>query len=362
MNVERVEIAPFELPLRQSLVTASTTHRERRGWIVRITDSAGVVGHGEATPLPSQGTESLEVCERALNESGATLRKSRFDSLEDIDEWLGIHFGAKKHVPAARHGVELALLDLLARSRRQNLSELLGGSKREAIDLHALLGGSTPGELAAEAAALRVEGFRCFKLKIGSAPLDEDLYRIASVRSAIGDCELRLDANGAWSVSEAKRALQRLAQFRPSFCEQPVKTRGELIELSRDVAVPLAADECLALEDSTPLLSSGVAIWVLKPMALGGLLPSHRVAMAAIAQGKRVVITTCIDSVLARIAAAHLASALPEVLACGLATARLLARDLAEDPSRLEDGRMKLCDSIGIGVVPNLSEASWRVV
>ena len=54
-------------------------------------------------------------------------------------------------------------------------------------------------------------GFRCVKVKVG---IGDDAGRVAAVRAAVGpDVALRLDANGAWDVDEA-RARDR-ARWRP---------------------------------------------------------------------------------------------------------------------------------------------------
>ena len=50
------------------------------------------------------------------------------------------------------------------------------------------------------------------------------------------------------------------------------------------------------------------------------------------------VVTTTIDAVVARTAAVHVAAAIPDVAACGLATGSLLAADLAADPVTISDG------------------------
>ncbi|MBV9791261.1 MAG: L-fuconate dehydratase [Chloroflexi bacterium] len=64
-------------------------------------------------------------------------------------------------------------------------------------------------------------GWKHFKLKVG-ADIDEDVRRAAVMRDAIGpELTLMLDANQRWDVGEAITNMQRLAEFKPLWIEEP---------------------------------------------------------------------------------------------------------------------------------------------
>ena len=67
--------------------------------------------------------------------------------------------------------------------------------------------------------------------------------------------------------------------------------------------------------------------------------------------GVDVVVTSLLDSVVGRSAALHLAAALPEGPAAGLATGDLLTDDLADAPAPAA-GRLALPTGAGLGVRP----------
>src|SRR5207237_3424526 len=105
---------PYRLRLRAPLATAHGELREREGFLVQVDE-----GRGEACPLPAFGTEDLAACAGALVRAAEMLAPLPPPSrIEDIA--LDLH-----DAPAARHGVELALLDLLARRRGIPLARLL---------------------------------------------------------------------------------------------------------------------------------------------------------------------------------------------------------------------------------------------
>jgi len=65
------------------------------------------------------------------------------------------------------------------------------------------------------------DGWSVFKIKVGR-DLDDDVRRCRIIREEIGwDRRLMIDANQVWEVDEAIRWMQRLAEFRPWFIEEP---------------------------------------------------------------------------------------------------------------------------------------------
>jgi L-fuconate dehydratase len=68
---------------------------------------------------------------------------------------------------------------------------------------------------------MKAVGFDCFKMKVGQ-DLGQDRDRLAFIRAAIGDdARLMLDANQIWGVDEAIEYVKELAEFRPTWIEEP---------------------------------------------------------------------------------------------------------------------------------------------
>jgi L-alanine-DL-glutamate epimerase-like enolase superfamily enzyme len=89
---------------------------------------------------------------------------------------------------------------------------------------------------------------------------------------------------------------------------------------------------------------------VLKPMVLGGPDLAREAATRACEAGVEPVVSTTIDTVVARTGAVHLAASIPDVGACGLATASMLRSDLAPDPATVEDGTITVPQDPGLGL------------
>jgi O-succinylbenzoate synthase len=197
-------------------------------------------------------------------------------------------------------------------------------------------------------------GCRTAKVKVAERgqSLTDDLARVEAVRDALGRSgRVRVDANGAWSVDEAVRAIRALHMHDLEYVEQPCATLEEMAVLRRRVDVPLAADESIR-NAADPLRVAGLAaadLVVLKVQPLGGVRAALRVAAAC---GLPVVVSSALETSVGLAAGVALAAALPELpYACGLATGQLLLADPVADPLVVDDGALPVRR-------PNVDEAA----
>ncbi len=318
-----IEVRPYRLPLLRPLRTARGVREAREGFLVLVRDD-GLVGRGDAAPLPELGTESAAECLAQLQGAG----------LDGLPE-----------TPAARCAVEQALLDLESQRAGVPLARLLDPGAPLRVPASALLSADSVPELAREAQRAVAEGFGTLKLKVG---LEDDYARAAVVRDASGpDILLRLDANGAWDAPTALRKLRDLAPLGVELCEQPTSDLRNL----DGAAIPIAADEMVATDPEGALERAQVV--VLKPMLLGGLWRSLDLARRAHARGLRVVVTSSLESAVGRAGAAHLAAAvlaLGSQPAAGIATGRLFAEERDGDPFEPRGGIVHIPAKAGLGL------------
>jgi o-succinylbenzoate synthase len=283
-------------------------------------DAEGRVGLGEATPLSA--SEDFTQLRRAASKAK---QAGDVTSIEQIEALVADALAPE--LPASRYGLELALLDLLGQERGLPLSWLLNPKARAEVSVSALLNADESEEVAAEAAAAAREGYRTLKLKVGTRELQSDIARVKAAREAVATgVRIRLDANGAWSLEQAKAALLELRGLDVECVEQPVgpdDVEG-LAALKQMHVCAVAADEAIATPDgalATLLRHGGPAadVIVLKPTVQGGLLPALRLARSAAELGVDAFVTHSMDGPLARAGAAHLAAAISqERLASGV--------------------------------------------
>ncbi len=196
----------------------------------------------------------------------------------------------------------------------------------------------------------RAGGCRTVKVKVAERgqTLADDLARVEAVRDAVGPGgRVRIDANGAWGVDEAVRALRELSRFDLEYAEQPCGSVEELAELRRALAragvdVPVAADESIRRSgDPERVAALGAAdVAVLKVQPLGGV---RRCLELAERLGLPVVVSSALETSVGIAAGVALAAALPELpYACGLNTVALLAADVTDEPLLAVDGAIEV--------------------
>lgn len=367
MIVERADLLPLKLELKRPLQTARRLLHVREGWLLKLHLSDGRVGHGEAMPHPFCPASELEQTDAALREVRAKLEGVALPSdLADIESLVD-EPSPLRRAPAARHAVECALLDALAQVRGVPMSALLrpseSASQQATIVVNALLTEESPEALAVEARRAVESGFGTLKVKVGlGARVDE--ARLQAVREAVGhEVRLRVDANGGWSVEEAREALHQLSRFGLELCEQPVAAHdvAGLRTLREEGACRIAADEAVVSEAAARELVPGgdaaaADVLVIRPMVLGGLLPALRTAEWAKARSVAAYVASGLDGVHARAAAAQVAAAMGEgELAHGLGVDALFQPSSSSpyakaDPYAAVRGRVALPSGAGLGM------------
>ena len=192
----------------------------------------------------------------------------------------------------------------------------------------------------------------------------DDLARVEAVRDALGPAgQVRVDANGAWTVEQAADALKQLDAFDLEYAEQPVRTLEEMAELRRRVDVRLAADESVRTA-ADPMRVAGLDaadIVVLKVQPLGGVRRCLEVAEAC---GLPVVVSSAVETSVGLAAGVALAAALPELsFACGLGTAQLLDGDVTRERLMPVDGMLtvrSVVPDVGLTRADDATRARWE--
>jgi len=346
----------FARPLR----TSRGEFGARESVLLELRDPGGVSGFGEAAPWPGFGTESAEQSLALLIEAEPLLR-----SLElEPGAWPPALDSLLAAAPAARAALQGALWDLAARRARRPLADELAagvgtgaGDVLRQVPTSLLLASDEPGALRDAAARARDAGHRAVKIKLGAATLADDVARARAAREGLGPgIQLRGDANGAWTLSAARAALEALAPFDLDYVEQPLAADDfdGFAELHRNAALRIAADESVATEAGALRLfgEAAVDVVVLKPATLGGAARALELAARARSAGIEVVFSHAFESAVGARHALHCAAAWGDPAALhGLCTEGLFADDVAA-PVACRGGWAEVGDAPGIGVTP----------
>jgi o-succinylbenzoate synthase len=329
----------IEARLRAPFVSARTSVTARRLAFVRIEAADGTVGYGEAAPLEGYDAATIGDVIAALADCREPLSQS-----EGADrEQLLAQCANKAVLPHAVAAIDLALWDLEGRRTGQPVWRLLGAQDAPAVEVNATIASPDRSGAVAEAAVAREAGFRTLKLKVGTG---DDAGRVAAVRAFAGaQMQIRLDANGAWSVREAAAALRALAPAGVELCEEPVHGLAQTQELQSITDVPIAIDET-TLEPGAldRRVCDAVCLKIARGGGITGVVEQGRRARAA---GYEVYLASTLDGPLGIAAALHAAAAIKPDRPCGLATLGVFQD--RQDPLPPTAGRIDAPTGPGLG-------------
>lgn len=230
------EIIPHTLRFRQPAGTSRGVYREHRVWYVLLRDTADPsrCGIGECAPLPGLSCDD----DAGYGETLAAFCRVTEENQQVDTERL-------RSYPSILFGLETAMRHYQQRSWQLWNTPFSRGE--EGITINGLIWmGDYPSMLQQIESAL-TKGFHCVKLKIGAIDFAKELTLLRFIRSRYtgNEVELRVDANGAFSSSDAAAKLERLAELEIHSIEQPIRA-GQWQEMARLCAssrLPVALDE-----------------------------------------------------------------------------------------------------------------------
>jgi O-succinylbenzoate synthase len=188
-------------------------------------------------------------------------------------------------------------------------------------------------------------GCNTVKIKVGTK---EDLERIREVFRINAAAQVRLDANGLWSVAEAKEILESLyREFGSSleYVEQPCETLAENKQLKNEISFPLkiAIDENLRKSGNLDEILDVADLLIIKVAPLGGVSACLELIEKVEIP---VVVSSALESSVGISAGVSLATQLlsrnETPVPFGLGTVALLEGDVVRNPLLPVDGKIKV--------------------
>jgi L-alanine-DL-glutamate epimerase-like enolase superfamily enzyme len=301
-----VAVAALTRPLHTEFVTAL----RRTGYVysiaVRLTDSDGVVGFGEAPQIwrvTGESLASIRTC--VLGPLADALLGCEVDDASQLAAVLDRSVAGNT---GARAACEIAGHDLVARRQELPLAASLGATVN-AVRTDVTMAAAT----AAGAADLAPSGFTQVKVKVGLDP--DDVARVIRIhQNSPVPLSIRVDANQAWDVPTSVAAVTSwlAAGVQLDFLEQPLPAwdLAGLAQLRGLIPTPIVVDESVfSIHDLRRTIDAGAADIVnIKLAKCGGLRPGLAIAALAHESGLGVMVGSMMESELGVSAAAALAA------------------------------------------------------
>lgn len=359
-RITRVQAWALRAPIAEPVRTSFGVMRDRPAVWLCLTGADGRVGWGEVwCNFPNVGAEHRA---RLVVDTLAPLvlgvewpdPGSLQTALQRRLRVLSLQTGEPGPIAQAIAGTDAAAWDLCARRSGLPLWRLLGGQDPQ-VGVYA--SGINPDQPLRTVERMRAIGYRAFKLKVGF-DIGRDLANVRHLRQSLAaGTPLMLDANQAWRPDEAARNARALAEYQPLWLEEPIAADepwSAWQDLAANCPIPLAGGENLRDSQFDEAIRVGAMRFIQPDVGKwGGVTGCLRVARAAQASG----LCYCphwLGGAIGLMASLHLKAAAGGAGWVEIdANPNLLREDLLAAMPAVQDGRVTLTSTPGIGIDPS---------
>jgi L-alanine-DL-glutamate epimerase-like enolase superfamily enzyme len=246
----RISHEVVDLKTRYPFVIARGGYAAHENVVVKITDSDGIEGLGEAAPNRYYG-ESVATVISALEQFAPVLGAADAWSLEATDEALSRVLRGNN---AAKSAISSALHDIVGKRLGIPVYRLWGLDAADAGESSFTIGIADNEGLRQRVAD--AAQYPILKVKLGT---DRDMEIVRVVRDAAPNKRLRVDANAAWTASHAVRMIDFLADNDVEYVEQRTLRTGDVDVIQVDADTGIDAPQRIGLADATDVGGGGAA-------------------------------------------------------------------------------------------------------
>ena len=307
-------------------------------WYIKVwnAESPEIKGVGECSVLQGLSPDSCPELEDML-----------LWCCDNINEINDSYHNLLEQWPAVRFALETAFLDL-KNGGAGNLFSTAFTENKAGIPINGLIWMGKPEEMKARIKEKLSSGFRCLKLKIGAIEFSDEYSILKELRTNFSpdELELRVDANGAFSMKDAPTILEKLAKLKIHSIEQPIKTGqwNQMQRLCEISPIPIALDEELigindAKQRSEMLSFIKPQYIILKPSFTGGFLSSGEWISIAESNNCKWWITSALEGNIGLNAIAQWTASLNVTMPQGLGTGMVFTNNI-ESRLKIENGAL----------------------
>lgn len=362
IRLAKIDVKVYRAPIEQPVATAFGRMTDRPAVIVEAVEEDGTVGYGEIwSNFPSCGAEhrarlALTACVPLLLYREWDKPETAFQHLTGKLRTLAVQAGEPGPIAQAIAGIDTALWDIAAKREEKPLWRFLGGEGDGSMRAYA--SGINPTGTVEQALKAVSLGYRAFKLKIGFGR-ERDLANIEALREVLGeDAPIMVDANQAWNLEEAKTMSRALAEFHPTWLEEPLPADSALDDWKqlRDVSpIPLAGGENIRGDAAfQKIIDAGVFAVIQPDLAKWGGISACLPLARRIHQSGARYCPHYLGGGIGLLASAHLLAAVGGDGSLEMdCNDNPLREGLAQPFPRLVDGKFVLAETPGLGVAPD---------
>ena len=341
-TIRKVEFWPVDVPITDPFVVATGARMVAENVFLRVTLANGTEGYGEAAPFPEVGGETRGSCLVALHQLSKTVLGRSASSYKEVGRVLSEQ--ALTH-PAARCGLETAVIDAYCRASNIPMWQLWGGADVRARETDITIPIADFDKTLSLAHGWYAKGFRLFKMKVGK-DVESDILRLGAVHHALPGISFIGDGNQGFSRQDCLTFARGVKTFGGTMVllEQPV-VRDDLDSMAairRETGIPVAADESVrSLADAQEVVARGAADYVNIKIMKTGVAEAVEIASFTKASGLKLMIGGMVETRVAMGCSFSLVLGLGGFEVLDLDTPLLLANDPVTGGYRYDGPRLQ---------------------
>lgn len=292
----------YQIPLNTGLVLRNQQQTQRTGLICCLKEK-GKQGWGEIAPLIGFSQESIQQAER--------------QSLSCLERWQ--KSGEKDLIdlfPSVAFGLSMAFFELeYGEAKPKTFTSVplcTDGSKTTILQL-------------------QQQKTDIAKLKVGRNSPEGDAENVKKLLKALPHLTLRLDANRAWKLENARHFVEMLSSAEKRqilFIEEPCQTAIQSLQFAQEQQIYIAWDETAQTQDFILKPQAWLKAIVIKPSLIGSLEKCLKLIQQANFFNMQCIISSSIESSLGLSQLAYLAEKLTPKTIPGLDTLSLMRYQL----------------------------------
>ncbi|MEK7870411.1 MAG: dipeptide epimerase [Nitrospirota bacterium] len=296
-QIVKIEFWPVDIPITDPFVVATGARVVAENVFVRLTLHDGTQGYGESAPFPEVGGETRDSSLTTLRQLAATLIGASAGHYALLAAKMAQT--APSH-PAARCGLETAMIDAYCRSAQVPMWQLWGGQDVRPRETDITIPITTLEKSVFLARGWYAQCFRLFKMKVGK-DVDQDIRRLEAVHHSLPGISFIGDGNQGFSREECLAFAKGVRRFGGAMVllEQPV-VRDDLDSMTairRDTGIPVAADESVrSLADARDVIAQSAADYINIKIMKTGVVEAVAIAEATLAAGLKLMVGGMVET------------------------------------------------------------------
>ena len=290
MKIENIEL--FYLSMPEILDEADGS---QDALIVKV-EGGGLIGWGECEASPLTSIANF-ICPKSHSAAKPIKESILGADLNNLDDVKKIIHSVKQNslmiaqTPHTFSGIEVAILDLLAKKFQCPIYEMIGyKNSNSRIAYASVLFGSTPEQTLKIAMDMKEKNFKAVKFGWQNFGLDlnKDQDHLVAAREGLGkDLMLMVDVGAIWgnNIQAALERIDILKKAKVTWLEEPFYSDAfyEYSQLTKVSSLPLAGGEsCHSVESAKNMIKFGKVKFIqIDAGIVGGILAGKEIAIFA---------------------------------------------------------------------------------